>query len=116
MLPLLTSLAAIAVLFACAVLGCVSQVTAVQEEPLASNPSAQAEIRRWVNVAAVNFRRGPGVNRSVIRVLTANERVRVLETVGGWVRVEWDIRKRCTDSGVGLWQVPVSKPVDTEGA
>lgn len=51
--------------------------------------SGQPEIRRWVKASALNFRRGPGSDHGVIRVLAANEPVRVLERTGQWVRVEW---------------------------
>jgi len=82
MLP--SSLASITALFTVAVLGPVSQATAVQEEA-----SAEPEIRRWVKASTLNFRRGPGTSHSVIHVLAANEPVRVLERSGQWVRVEW---------------------------
>ena len=91
MLP--SSVASITALFTVAVLGHVSQVTAVQEDPTAVRTSGQPEIRRWVNATALNFRRGSGADHSVIRVLAANEPVRVLGQAGQWVQVEWDSGK-----------------------
>ena len=81
--------ASTAALFALAALGHLFQVEAAEKEPLVSSPSSQVETRRWVNVRAVNFRRGPSVNHNIIRVLTANEPVRILGRRGRWVQAEW---------------------------
>ena len=70
------------------VLALTSQATALQEGPPVISPSSQVEIQRWVNVEAVNLRSGPGVNHSVIQVLTVNNPVRVLGKAGRWVQVE----------------------------
>ena len=70
------------------VLALTSQATALQEGPPVISPSSQVEIQRWVNVEAVNLRSGPGVNHSVIQVLTVNNPVRVLGKAGRWVQVD----------------------------
>ena len=70
------------------ILALTSQATALQEGPPVISPSSQVEIQRWVNVEAVNLRSGPGVNHSVIQVLTVNNPVRVLGKAGRWVQVE----------------------------
>ena len=70
------------------VLALPSQATALQEgfPPVIAS---QVQVQRWVNVEAVNLRSGPGVSHSVIQVLTANNRVRVLGRSGRWAQVEW---------------------------
>lgn len=83
------------------VLALTSQAATLQREPQVTGPpSHQGEIRKWVNVAAVNLRAGPGVGHDVVQVLSANSSVRVLGKAGRWTQVE---SKSGKDDAVQGW-------------
>ena len=53
------------------------------------DPTPEVETQKWINVEAVNLRKGPGMSHAVVHVLSANDMVRTLGRDGRWLRVEW---------------------------
>ena len=49
----------------------------------------EADTQKWVNIGAVNLRKGPGTSHPIVLVLSANDMVRTLGRDGRWLQVEW---------------------------